>query len=89
MPCIDEAQNILLSIKISKKELENTISIKNFKIIKIIKHLILKDNCNLGKQDFFRYLQLRQYFLKEIIKHETNNEPNEIIQLIVQAYKKA
>lgn len=41
---------------------------------------------NLEKHDFFRYLQLRQYFLKEIRKNEATTEPNDIIQLMVQVY---
>lgn len=37
-------------------------------------------------KDFSRYLQLRQYFLKEIGKNSAIVESNEIIQLTVQAY---
>ena len=46
----------------------------------------LREKYNLEKQDFFRYLQLRHYFLKEIDKKQTKPEPNGIIQLIIQTY---
>lgn len=46
----------------------------------------IREKYNLEKQDFFRYLQLRQYFLKEMGKKEANTVPNDIIQLITQTY---
>ena len=35
---------------------------------------------------FFRYLQLRQYLSKEILKNEISPEINEIIQLTTRAH---
>ena len=46
----------------------------------------LKDKYGLEKYDFFRYLQLRQYLSKEILKNEISPEINKIIQLTTCAH---
>lgn len=38
----------------------------------------LKEKYNLKNHDFIRYLQLRQYYFKKILKNE-KTEPNEIM----------
>ena len=53
----------------------------------------LKEKYNLENQDFFRYLQVRQYFMKEVREKETA-ESNEIIitkpvNLLFQGFSKA
>lgn len=47
---------------------------------------MLKRKYNLQNYDFYRYLQLRQYYLKEIRKNEATTELSGMIQLVVQAY---
>lgn len=48
----------------------------------------LKDTYDLENLDFFRYLQMRQYFLREIQDHDPNTNPSQLIQLFVRAYTK-
>lgn len=45
----------------------------------------LKDKFGLVNHDLFRYLQVRQYYMKEI---KNNDEINQIVQVVIQAYKK-
>lgn len=47
----------------------------------------LQEKYGLGKSDFFRYLQLRQYLSSKVTK-EINTQSNEIINLISQTYYK-
>lgn len=46
----------------------------------------LEQKHHLGKQDQFRYFQVRDHYLGEIERKKANTEPNEIIQLVVQPY---
>ncbi len=45
----------------------------------------LKDKFGLVNHDLFRYLQVRQFYLKEI---KNNYEINQIVQVIIQTYMK-
>lgn len=46
----------------------------------------IKEKYDLNKHDFYKYLQLRNYFLKEI-KMDPSGEMNGVIQTIINAYK--
>ena len=55
---------------------------------KIQSFQFLKDAYDLEKTDFFRYLQLRHYFIQEISTCDSQTTPNNPIQLIAQTYIK-
>lgn len=46
----------------------------------------MKEKFDLDKQEFYRYLQLRDYFLKEM-RTDPSGEVHGVIQLIINTYK--
>lgn len=46
----------------------------------------IKDKYDLDKHEFYRYLQLRDYFMKEI-RMDPSREVNGVIQIIINTYK--
>lgn len=46
----------------------------------------IKDKYALGKNEFYRYLQLRDYYKKEI-RRDSSIEVNNVIQIMIDSYK--